>query len=129
MVTEVGPNATVVQLFGPKAVKVIMPPAGLPAVVGLMTGVPGWLAVPVMVAVSLIALPSWTGPLAWVVSVGVTGFTVKHSLARLSDPSGTPFVMWTKSARQQYRPTDVRVAASERIGCVVVLLMVCVDPI
>ena len=64
MVTEVGPNATVVQLFGPKAVKVIMPPAGLPAVVGLMTGVPGWLAVPVMVAVSLIALPSWTGPLA-----------------------------------------------------------------
>ena len=51
-------NATVVQLFGPYAVNVIVPSAGPPAVVGLITGVPGWLAVPDSVAVSLIGLPS-----------------------------------------------------------------------
>src|SRR2546426_2418024 len=120
MVTDVGPNATVVQSFGPRAVKVIMPPAGLPAVVGLMTGVPGWFAVPVMVAVSLIALPSWTGPEAWVLRFGVTGVTTKHSLVLVglmfgsgSEASGTPVVPEVKLPRQQYLPADVAVAVAE----------------
>ena len=56
--------ATVVQLFGPYAVKVMLPPAGPPAVVGLMTGLPGLFAVPPSDAVSLIEPPSCTGPLA-----------------------------------------------------------------
>src|SRR5215468_8246297 len=95
-------NATVVQLFGPKAVKVMVPPAGPPAVVGLITGVPGLFAVPVSVAVSVIGLPRVTGPApAMVVSVGVAGFTTKHSVADPSVPLGTPFVAEVKSPRQQ----------------------------
>src|SRR5215468_5215915 len=99
-------NATVLQSFGPKAVKVMVPPAGPPAVVGLITGVPGSFAVPVSVAVSLMGLPSRTGPApALVASVGFTGFTVKHSPDDPSEPGATPFAcdaaLGVKSPRQQ----------------------------
>src|SRR5262249_5883887 len=46
IVLVTGPKATVVQPFGPTAAQVMSPPAAAPAVVGLMTGLPGWLAVP-----------------------------------------------------------------------------------
>ena len=99
---------------------VIEPPAGPPAVVGLITGVPGLFAVPVSVALSLIVPPSWIGPLACVVSVGVTGLTAKHSGFGLPLPAslafGTPVVPEVNSARQQYVPTEVTVAVSDRMG-------------
>src|SRR6266498_4813091 len=95
-------NATVVQLFGPYAVKMMVPSAGAPSVVGLIAGVPGWFAVPVSVAVSLIGLPSWTGPApALVASCGVTGVTVKHSFTPSSVPPGTPVVSEVNTACQQ----------------------------
>ena len=95
-------KATVVQLFGPYAVKVIVPPAGPPAVVGLIAGVPGLFAVRPRVALSLIALPSTTGPApACVDSDGVTGAIVKHSLVVSSSASGTPEVDDVKCADQQ----------------------------
>src|SRR2546425_9669819 len=128
LTVRVSEKAMVVQLFGPKAVKLIVPPAAAPGVVGLMTGVPGSLAVPVNVAVSPIACPSWTGPDACVVSFGVTGVTVKHSVALLSEAFGTPVVVDVKSPRQQYRPTDVTVAAVETMGCGVALVTFCVAP-
>src|SRR5438309_2191444 len=109
--------ATVVQLSGPNAVQLIVPPAGPPTVVGLITGLPGWLAVPRSVAVSLIAWPSVTPALACVVSVGCTGVTLKHSVRLVvllgSDEFGTPVVVEVKLPRQQYLPTEVIVAAAE----------------
>src|SRR6266498_698224 len=96
-------NATVVQLFGPYAVKMMVPSAGAPSVVGLIAGVPGWFAVPVSVAVSVIRLPSTTSGPAVVASAGVTGVTVKHSFTPVSSASGTPVggvVAW-KCADQQ----------------------------
>jgi len=89
-------NATVVQLLGPNAVNVMVPFAGLPAVVGLMTGVPGSLAVPLSVAVSEIVagrfvvfdgVPTIDAAVA---RVGVTGATLKHSAVLLSLEPGTP---------------------------------------
>src|SRR5439155_10844215 len=91
-----------------------------------MTGLPGWLAVQLRAAVSVTGLPSSTGPApAAVASVGVTGLTVKHSLglvAPLSVASPSPDVPDVKVPRQQYRPTEVTVAAAERTGMVVELL-------
>ena len=89
--------------FGPKSWKVIDPPAGEPTDPP-MTGLPGWLAVPLSVAVSLIGLLSRTVAEAWVTSVGVTGPTVKHSFESptpLCVELGTPLVDDVKSARQQ----------------------------
>ncbi len=86
------PVAGVVQLFGPKSLNVIVPPAGAPATDGLIAGVPGWFAVPLRVAVSVTGCPRRTGPgPAVVIKVGVTGLTVKHSLGLvpLSCASGT----------------------------------------
>jgi hypothetical protein len=99
--TAVEVNATVVQLFGPSRVKVMLQPAGLPAVVGLIAGVPGRFAVPLSAAVSVIGLPSNTSGPAVVANCGVTGVTVKHPLAPLSSASGTPVVADVKCADQQ----------------------------
>src|SRR5262249_31996714 len=101
-----GPAARVLQLSGPKTFQVIEPPAAAPGVIGLITGLPGWFAVPVIVAVSLIELPSVTVPLATcVVSCGVTGFTVKHSVVLVVSPGsaafGHPVVLEVKPPRQQ----------------------------
>jgi hypothetical protein len=88
-------KALVLQSFGPKAVKVIEPCATFPAVVGLMTGVPGSLAVPVSVAVSLIVAGTLVVPdgvpviVARVESVGVTGVTLKHSLVLVEPAAGS----------------------------------------
>src|SRR5688572_9493884 len=105
----------------------MVPPAAAPPVTGLIDGyvvlgppVPGWLAVPVRNALSLIVLPRTHGvaeQLASVDSVGVTGATVKHSLVPSSSAGETPasFEAWfgSKWAVQQYLPTDVRVAVPE----------------
>jgi hypothetical protein len=105
--TAVGPKATVVQLLGPYAVKVMVPFARLPAVVGVMTGVPGSLAVPLSVAVSvmvagrLVLAGGVPTIVADVTSVGVTGRTVKHSVALLSEDFGTAGLELVYSARQQ----------------------------
>jgi hypothetical protein len=88
-------KALVMQSFGPKAVKVIVPCATFPAVVGLMTGVPGSLAVPPSVAVSLIVAGTFVvfdgvpAIVAWVASVGVTGVTLKHSLVLVEPAAGS----------------------------------------
>src|SRR3954454_1833945 len=82
----------------------MLPPAAAPAVTGLMDlyrpvsppapSTPGWLAVPLSVAVSLsVSVPRTHGvlpQLADVVSVGVTGATVKHSFVPSSSPALTP---------------------------------------
>src|SRR5438309_65239 len=81
-VTAADVVASVVQSSGPYSLKVIVPPAAAPAVpVVLMTGLAGWVAVPLSVAESLTVLPSGTPAPAVVASVGVTGLTVKHSVA------------------------------------------------
>ena len=61
----------------------------------------GLFAVPVNVAVSLIALPISAAAVAFVVMVGVTGMTSKHSPADASAASGTPSVGDSKKPRQQ----------------------------
>ena len=96
----------------------IVPPAARPAVVGLMTGVPGLFAVLPRVAVSVTGFPKSTGPApAWVVSVGVRGVTLKHSPAVSSFAlGGFGSVAEMKLPRQQYRPADVIVAAAEVSG-------------
>ena len=67
---------------GPYSLNVMVPPAGPPAVVGLMTGVPGWFAVPVRCALSVIDAPGDTVATGTLVVIsGVTGLTVKHSPA------------------------------------------------
>ena len=100
--TTTGPKATVVQLSGPKAVNVIEPgPAAPTAPVVLNGGTAGAVATPASVPVSLIGWPSATEAEAWVSSVGVTGLTVKHSVAVPSDTSGTPVVAESNSARKQ----------------------------
>ena len=83
-------KATVLQSFGPRSVKVIVPPARAPAVVGLMTGVPGWFAVPERLAVSVTGCPRSTelAPAA-VPKVGVTGVTLKHSLVLVEPAAGS----------------------------------------
>jgi hypothetical protein len=84
-------KATVVQSFGPYAVNVIVPPAAGPAVpVRLITGLAGCVAVPDSVAVSLTELPRLTSSPAVVARVGVTGLTVKHSVALESLEPGMP---------------------------------------
>ena len=51
---------------------------------------------------SVTGCPKSTGPSpARVVSVGVLGLTLKHSVELLSLESGTPWVADVKSARQQ----------------------------
>src|SRR3954451_15335518 len=84
----------------------MLPPAAAPGVTGLIDlyrpvsppapSVPGWVAVPLSVAESLsVSVPSTHGvlpQLADVVSVGVTGATVKHSLVPSSSPALTPAV-------------------------------------
>src|SRR5262245_28468870 len=62
-------------------------------------------------------------------SDGVTGLTVKHSVEAESLASGIPCVPDVKSARQQYLPIAVIVAAAERTGCVVALVTVCVSTV
>src|SRR5437588_12912710 len=103
----------------------MLPAALAPAVVGLMTGEPGCLAVPLMVAVSLIALPSVTAPLAAVVSVGCIGVTLKHSERLVALPgsavSATPLVVKWTLARQQYLPAEVIDAESELTVALVLL--------
>src|SRR6266511_3448937 len=94
-----------------------------------MTGLPGWLAVPLSVAESPIAVPMPTAVVAFVLSVGVTGLTMKHSPAVSSVLFGTPTVPDVNSPRQQYRPADVTVAAAEKIGWVVAWLTFKVAPI
>src|SRR5712692_5069697 len=87
----------VAQSFGPKAVKKIVPEAlppsvrfGLPIEPSMPTPpVPGLLAVPVKVAMSLIMAGRLPSPLmdvmdARVVSVGCRGVTLKHSLVLVS---------------------------------------------
>ena len=88
------PLVAVAQLFGPKRLKVIVPPATPPKVTGCVGSpidpspnppVPGLFAVPVRLAESLIELPSKIGlVLACVESAGVTGVTVKHSVVEMS---------------------------------------------
>ena len=98
----------------------IVPSAGAPAVVGLMTGLPGWFAVLARSAVSVTGFPKSTGPdPAWVTSVGCLGVTLKHSPPVASVAFGTPCVAEVKSPRQQYRPAEVIVAAAEMKGTVV----------
>ncbi len=62
---------------------------------------PGCVAVPDSVAVSVIAVPSVTSADAVVESVGVTGRTSKHSPELESVASGTPAVLESKKPRQQ----------------------------
>ena len=72
-VRDVSAMAVVTQLFGPKAVKAMLPPARAPFVAlivppGPMPFVPGSLAVPSSVAESLSVLPTKHGlaeQLAW----------------------------------------------------------------
>ena len=57
-------------------------------------------------AVSLIGVLTMAGPLAWVVSVGWTGSTSKHSVVLVESAAGsvlfgTPVVPDVKVARQQ----------------------------
>ena len=68
----------------------------------MMTGLAGWVAVPPRVAESVTALPSVTSAPAVVASVGVTGLTVKHSVADESLEPGMPLAESPlKTARQQ----------------------------
>ena len=71
----------------------MLPPAGPPGVVGLMTGVPGLLAVPVRVAVSVTGLPMKTSGPADVLRSGFTGVTRKHSVAAESLDPGMPLAV------------------------------------
>src|SRR5215218_8099507 len=98
--------------FGPYSRNLISPPAGAPAA-PLMTGLPGCVAVPPSVAVSANAVPTATGPDAFVLNDGSTGVTRKHSPSLESELFGTPCVSDTKSPRQQYRPAEVIVTVSE----------------
>src|SRR5262245_56965177 len=94
------PVAGVLQSFFNR-VKVIVPPAGAPVVVGLIAGVRGWFDVPLGAAVSGRGWPRTTSGPAVVGNAGVTGVTVKHSFRPLSLESGTPFVVEAKCADQQ----------------------------
>src|SRR6185436_1971746 len=107
--------ASVVQSSGPYSLKVMVPPAAAPPVpVRLMTGSAGWVAVPPSVAESVTALPRRTSAPAVVASVGVTGFTVKHSDALESLDPGMPLAESPlNTARQQYRPADVTYAVGD----------------
>src|SRR5207302_2130382 len=58
--------------FGPKSLNVIVPPAGAPSG-PLITGLPGWLAVPFRFTRSDTGLPSCTSADAWVGTNGITG--------------------------------------------------------
>jgi len=75
---------------GPYSENVIVPPAAACAVELIEPSpsppVPGWLAVPVSVAVSSIGFPSTTDGVALVLIVGVTGLTVKHSVTVVVSP-------------------------------------------
>src|SRR2546428_8129204 len=113
--------------FGPKSLNVIVPPAGAPSG-PLITGLPGWLAVPFRFARSETGLPSCTSGDASVGMNGITGLTVKHSFSEASVALGTPSVPDVNSPRQQYPPTDVTVAALERTGNTVAWLTVRVLP-
>jgi len=118
--------------FGPKSLNVIVPPAGAPSG-PLITGLPGWLAVPFRFTRSDTGLPSCTSADAWVGTNGITGLTVKHSPNVASVAFGTPLVPDVNSPRQQYPPADVSCAELERIGKVVALLTgigapICVPP-
>ena len=109
----VSPEA--LQLFGPLTEKVIEPPAAawVPTVAlivppGPTPSVPGCFAVPVRDAVSLMVFPRVTSGPAVVVSTGVTGFTVKHSVTLVSPVGfgslepGTPLAESPEyTARQQ----------------------------
>ena len=87
----------------------IVPPAAAPPVpVKLMMGLAGFVASPLKVAVSVTAVPSRTSSPAEVERLGVTGLTVKHSVALESDEPGMPFAESpVHVARQQYRPAEV----------------------
>ena len=73
----------------------MVPFAGLPVVVGLITGLPGSLAVPLSEAVSLIVAGRFVlfdgvpAIVADVASVGVTGVTLKHSLVLVEPAAGS----------------------------------------
>ena len=101
--------ASVVQLPGPYSLKVMVPDAAAPPVpVRLMTGSAGWVAVPLSAAESVTAVPSVTPGPAVVDKVGVTGVTMKHSVADESLELGIPFAASPlKTALQQYRPAEV----------------------
>ncbi len=77
-----------------------MPPAAAPCG-PLTTGVPGLLAVPLRFTLSEICPPSTIGGDASVGTAGVTGVTVKHSVAEASLASGMPVVPDANSPRQQ----------------------------
>ena len=99
--------------------------------IGTVTG-PYWMEPPVHVVVPVknvnLTLPFILEPPADVtvaVSLGNqscaevvpdVSVTVKHSLVRPSMASGTPLVFESNSARQQYPPATVIVAAAESIG-------------
>jgi hypothetical protein len=87
--------------------------AGLGADVSMMLAV-GFGAVPVSDALSVTGSPRVTSAPAVVVNVGVTGFTVKHSVA---DESLEPVMLFAASplkvALQQYRPAAVTQALGE----------------
>src|SRR5688572_23921905 len=92
----VASTGVVAQFVSFTSLNVMLPPAAAPAEAGFTDGiieplpvagpVPGWLAVPDRVALSYTAAPKFTvvSGLANVVSVGATGFTIKHSFARAS---------------------------------------------
>ena len=90
-------------VLGPYSLKVIVPPAAAPAVpVRLITGLAGWVAVPPSVAESVTAEPRLPPGPAVVDSVGVTGVTVKHSVADESLELGMPLAASPlNTARQQ----------------------------
>ncbi len=108
LLSAAAPLVALIDLYSP-----VSPPPPL---------VPGLLAVPVRYATSLSVLPRMHGvaeQLADVVSVGVTGETVKHSglgvvplpssLAPLT-PAAAVAAFGVNVPNQQYRPTDVSVA-------------------
>ena len=81
--------------------------------------VPGWKAVPMRVAVSVIGLPKITSAPADVVSAGVTGSTSKHSPSELSVASSTPRVFGVEEPPPAV-PTDRRqVGEPENTGMTV----------
>jgi hypothetical protein len=90
------------ELLGPYNLKVMFPPAGAPPVpVVLITGLAGWVAVPLSVAESVTACPRFTSAPAEVDNVGVTGLTVKHSFALESLELGMPLALSPLNAARQ----------------------------
>jgi hypothetical protein len=87
--------------FGPYSVKVTVPPA-----CGLTR--------PLTVALSVMALPSVIGVMAWVVIVGVAGVTTDSSLASLHAPVTGALGTWPGSGVRGSWPTSCRSSTRRR---------------